>query len=564
MFAINVKLQKIRLLSIFLVIFLYSCANIQPPSGGPKDEIPPFVESTIPLEKTLNYEKDYVEIEFSEWVNRNQVLQNIMVSPVSEVSYKWSGRRLKVIFEKDRKPNTTYLISLGTEYSDNAGNKPDSAFSLTFSTGNTIDSGRIDGFVYNEKVNGAFIYAYRLTGIEPDTLNPEITPADYRTQLGNIGSFSLLGLPDGDYRIMAVKTSFRDNLFHPKSDEFGTFWEDVRVEQGKAKFVTMKFAKYPDYSPILINSISKIDSNRLLLEFNKLTKINSSDISLINIQDSAKDVSINIKNFYLDSIYSKKLIINTTSNIENISTIKLFVSKGFLKDTLNNENNVIEGFFKLYSKNFETSFGFNRMPIKDSTQNIGNIKEIVFTLNKSLLLKDSSAIQLKNTVQNKYIRTTLSVDGNALAVRLNEPLNPDEWYKMYVNTSKIISIENEQLSDTILVFNFKTEDWKQFPKVSGKLLDSVMCSKKVVLLKSKQSNNTYQALVENSNDWSINEVKPDKYIIEIYCDENGNEQYDYGKSFPYKHSEKFLITKQEIEVKPRWEVKNILLLFKLN
>ncbi len=563
MFPFIIKLQNYKLILASIILFLYSCANIQPPSGGPKDEGPPFVSEFYPADKTLNYNKDYAEIEFSEWVNRNQVVQNIMVSPVSEVSYKWSGRTLRVVFEKEKKENSTYLISLGTQYSDNAGNKPDSSFSMTFSTGNKIDSGKIDGFVFGENTAGSFIYAYRLNDKNPDTLNPEITPAEYRTQLGNNGSFSLLALPDGDYRIMVVKTQFRDNLFHPKSDEFGTYWEDVKVEQGAAKYVTMKLGKYPDYSNISLNSVSKIDSNKFLVDFSKLIQIKHNDSLSLDIIDSAKVVKFGIKYIYLDSIYSKKMIIITDSNISDISTVKIIINPSFVINTFKIGNNSIEEYFKLSNRNYGSPFEFNRLPLRDSVNNVGNIQEMIFSLNKSFSIIDSSAIELTNSTSSKKINTSLVAKGNALTIKFNEPLMPEEWYKLKINPSKILSIEGEQLADSVVVINFRTIDWKQFPPVSGKLLDSVGCGNNIIALKSAQNPVNFQTSVKLSGNWLIKEVQPGKYYIEIYCDENNNFQYDYGIAFPYKHAEKFLVTKQEVEVKPRWEVQNVLLFFKL-
>lgn len=563
MFTLILKLQKYKLIFTLILLFLNSCANIQPPTGGPKDQEPPYVTEFYPPDKTLNYSKDYVEIEFSEWVNRNQVVQNIMVSPVSEVTYKWSGRTLKILFEKEKKENSTYLISLGTQYSDNAGNKPDSAFSITFSTGNTIDSGRIDGFVYGENVSGSFVYAYRLNDINPDTLNPENTPAEYRTQLGNNGAFSLLALPDGVYRIIVVKTQFRDNLFHPKTDEFGTYWEDVVVEQGTSKFVTIKLGKYPDFSKISLNSVSIIDSNKFLLEFNKLVKINQKDSSLITISDSAKKVDIGIKHIYSDSIFSKRMILVTKKVISDISTAQVKIKPSFVLDTLDKGNSIIEGYYKVSNRNYGAPFEFNRMPLKDSIQNIENINQLVFSLNKSFSIIDSSAIELINLANTNKMDLRLEVDGNALIVRIIEPLLPNEWHKITLKCSNIVSTEGEQLADSNLVFNFRTIDWKQFPTVSGKLLDSVGCGKNIIVLKSSQTGNQFQANLQNSGNWLINEVKPDKYIVEIYCDENNNGRYDYGVAYPYRHSEKFLITKQEVDVKPRWEIQNVLLFFKL-
>jgi len=563
MFAINVKLQKYPIIFIITLTFLYSCANIQPPSGGPKDTEPPYVKDFYPQNKTLNYNEDFVEIEFSEWVNRNLVVQNILISPISDITYKWNGKKLKINFESTKRENTTYLVSLGTEWTDQAGNKPDSAFSFTFSTGNIIDLGKIEGFVYGSKIAGTYVYAYRIDNKNPDTLNPEITPAEYRTQLGANGSFSLLALPDGTYRIMAVKTPYKDNLFHPKTDEFGTFWENIVVKNGSSKYITMKLGKHPDNSPINLNTIYKIDSNKLLLEFNKLVRIISNNLDFIEIQDSINLRDIPIKLIYLDSIFSKRLFIKTLVNLNNISTVKIKIKPSLLTDTLDFKNNTIDGYYKINYRNYDIPFQFNRIPIKDSTTKIENIDELIFSFNSYFSILDSSFIQIINSNSHQKVVHSLKIDGNALIVKFEDKLMPDEWYKLIINTSKIISIDDKTLADTTLVFHFKTADWRQFPKVSGKLLDSVGCNHITIQLKSNQSSKIFQTSIAKSGNWAIDEVQPDKYSIEVFCDENNNGQYDYGMAFPYKYAEKFMFTKQELEVKPRWEVQNVLLLFQL-
>jgi len=563
MFLDFVKLQKYSLIIVLLSIFLYSCANIQPPSGGPKDTAPPFVKEFYPKDKTLNFDDDYVEIEFSEWVNRNLVVQNIMISPVSVVSYKWSGKKLRINFENKKQENTTYLISLGTEWSDQSGNKPDSAFSFTFSTGNTIDSGRIEGVVYGSNVAGTYVYAYRIDNKNPDTLNPEITPAEYRTQLGSNGSFSLLALPDGTYRIMAVKTPFKDNLFHPKTDEFGTYWQNVVVENGSSRFVTIKMGKYPDYSPIKLNSVLKIDSNKLLLEFNKLVKIAKEDIDLIDIRDSINSNKIHIKLAFLDSIFTKRLFVRTIDNLPEMTTIRLSIKSDFLTDTSGIKNELIDGYFKIITRSYSIPFEFNKFALRDSAMDIENVREFLFSLNKSFTIIDSSLVEIANSASNYKIGYNIKIDGNVLIIELRESLMANEWYKLSINTGKILSIEGEKLADTTLVFHFKTIDWRQFPSVSGKLLDSVGCNDIVITLNPNQTAKAYQTSIKKSGDWAIAEVRPGKYLIEIFCDENKNGKYDYGRAYPFKFAEKFLYTKQEIEVKPRWDVQNVLLFFKL-
>ncbi len=64
------------------------------------------------------------------------------------------------------------------------------------------------------------------------------------------------------------------------------------------------------------------------------------------------------------------------------------------------------------------------------------------------------------------------------------------------------------------------------------------------------------------NSWQIDKIKPGNYKVEMFCDENQNGEYDYGAIIPFQFSEKFIRNVNEIEVKPRWEIENIMLLYK--
>jgi len=184
------------------------CKVLRAHSGGPPDTIPPRVVESYPADRTLNFKDNKISIYFSEWVERGSVMQNIAISPPIEYRLKWNGKKLDIRFLEVLKPNTTYSFMLGTDYTDTKSNKPDSAFGITFSTGSVIDSGTISGRIIGKDAASTYIYGYRIDNKNPDTLNYEEAKAEYSTQVGNNGQFTLRALPDGLYRIIAVKTSF--------------------------------------------------------------------------------------------------------------------------------------------------------------------------------------------------------------------------------------------------------------------------------------------------------------------------------------------------------------------
>ena len=141
---------------LIFVLIIIGCATQVPPSGGPLDTTPPEIVKTYPENGTVNFKGNYVEVEFSEYVDKRSVQDAIYISPYiqGEIQYKWSGRKLKLVFPEKLKDSTTYVITFGTEIKDlNAGNKMKESFTLAFSTGSAIDSGSIEGKIFSNKGN---------------------------------------------------------------------------------------------------------------------------------------------------------------------------------------------------------------------------------------------------------------------------------------------------------------------------------------------------------------------------------------------------------------------------
>lgn len=127
----------------------YSCANIIPPTGGPRDTLPPVLVHTSPKDSTLNFNSKRIELTFDEYVDLKDVQNNLLFTPlfetvpVVEVKLKTVTIRLRDTLE----PNTTYTFNFGNAITDVNENNPYRNFTYTFSTGPYIDSLQLEGHV---------------------------------------------------------------------------------------------------------------------------------------------------------------------------------------------------------------------------------------------------------------------------------------------------------------------------------------------------------------------------------------------------------------------------------
>ncbi len=145
-----------RLLIFFLVCWalmrvplITGCANIVPPTGGPKDTLPPVLVQAVPAMKALKVNNKKIVLNFDEYIDLKDIRKNLIVSPVPKVSPTITSHLKTITIEiRDTlQPNTTYALNFGKAVTDvNEGNILKN-FTYIFSTGTYVDSLRYSGRV---------------------------------------------------------------------------------------------------------------------------------------------------------------------------------------------------------------------------------------------------------------------------------------------------------------------------------------------------------------------------------------------------------------------------------
>ncbi len=138
-------------ISIIIIIYqlLTSCANVTPPSGGPRDTITPVRLITIPLDKSINYKGKSIVMEYDERINVNKIKDQLIITPYIESDYEYTIKKniIKLNFEEAFEDSTTYTLNFRESIQDITEKNPTKDNKFTFSTGSFIDSMTIDGYV---------------------------------------------------------------------------------------------------------------------------------------------------------------------------------------------------------------------------------------------------------------------------------------------------------------------------------------------------------------------------------------------------------------------------------
>lgn len=547
----------------FCLLLLHSCANVQAPSGGPPDVTPPEISNTFPKQGTINFQGRKVELHFTKYMNKNSVLENLYIQPLTNAEFDWSGKKLSIEFKENLKPNTTYLINLGTDYTDFKNIKPSEAFSLIFSTGEIIDTGKINGLVVDKNPQGIFIFAYDITNIDTDTFQLVNALPKYRVQVGASGNFTLQGLADGKYRLIAVKDQFKDLILNENQDFFSTAYQDFSVIHGKSPDALFRFGKILDFSSPKLFSAEFESNQKLKLFFSENILIGSLTTSSFAIYDSLNNYHYSVKNYYIDNQSPNilNLILNEKIKTQKILHISITDSNAVIADTMGNVFNEFGRTVKAKSANDEdvSEFRFVSASIRDSSVNIPLDRQIFFTFSLPIDSVIQELIEFYQFPDSSSVQFSTNII-NSTKLLLNAPLMFNSSYSIKIPPQAIIPLfGTNKFQDTILLF-FKTEDNRNYGTVSGTLIDSSGTEfQKVVVLEASSDNRFYQATVNQDGKWIIENIRSGDYRIWVYEDRNANNKYDYGNVLPFEFSEKFYLTGVTASVKSRWETEGITL-----
>ena len=151
------------------MIFSHSCANTTtPPSGGPKDTIPPHIVEIEPLMNSTNIpvHKPKIYIKFNEYVQVKDA-KSLFLSPPLEKApkYRLKGKGVEITFENDLDSNKTYTLDVTNAIADNNEGNMYPGYTLVFSTGGKIDSMVVTGLVQDcntlQPLKGATVMLYK-------------------------------------------------------------------------------------------------------------------------------------------------------------------------------------------------------------------------------------------------------------------------------------------------------------------------------------------------------------------------------------------------------------------
>lgn len=516
---------------LLFVLLFTKCANIVPPTGGPRDEQPPILNKnlSIPNESNLtNYSKDYIELAFDEQVQVTNFQNEIYTTPslnVNKFKVSASKNKVRLNFNQPLDSNTTYTINFGKCIKDVTEGNIVENIQVAFTTGDKIDSLSVKGLVLdhltNLPVSKAMVGLYAAN----DTAALFSTKPKYYTQTDESGSFKLNYLKAGEYELIAI------------TDKNQNFKYDINKE--KIGFLQ---------NTIILDTITKKYDLRMILEPDTLFKIIS-----ITPRDNYYQIKTT-KGIYKDNTTYPETIIkvqaeNNLIKLFDIGTSEDSIQLAFsLTDSLgttidstakikiNRKNSTL--------KELKKEFYFER--IRDTTFYTIEFNEPINKIVDSLRffkLRDSLYIDSNNIIYHwLHGNTKLQVfhpsfKKDTLELRFGK--------EMFTSISGIKSIKEK-----ITYLPYVAENY-------GVIKGQVTSSKPYYILQLIDNQYITKKELIKPTSYTIKSIEPGKYSFRILIDDNNDGKIEQGNFKTRTIPESIYFNKEVLDVKSNWEFLDI-------
>lgn len=218
-------------------LFVVACASMGTPDGGPYDETPPVIVNTVPRYGAVRSHSQKIVLEFDENIKIDNASEKVIVSPpqIEQPEISASGKRITVQLVDSMKKGVTYTVDFSDAIEDNNEGNPMGNYAFTFSTGDSIDTMEVSGYVLDasnlEPIKGIFVGLYEVSDSLVDCFSDSVfrtKPFDRVSRTDSRGRFVVKGLNKGFYRAYALQDQDQSYSFTQKSEKLAFNDEMIR------------------------------------------------------------------------------------------------------------------------------------------------------------------------------------------------------------------------------------------------------------------------------------------------------------------------------------------------
>ncbi len=516
---------------------LIRCAQTASPPGGKKDTLAPKIVTSIPLNKSRNYNGKKIELNFNEYINVRSLNQELLITPnVGTYETRIRPMGLTILLDSSLQKNTTYTFNFRNAIEDMSERNIGKNIKLVFSTGSDIDSLQISGNVKsletNKKLESVLVGLYPYT----DTLRIDQVKPYYFTKTDTSGNYQIENIAAGKY-YMAAFIDANNNLLYNSNKEAVDFITQDYIDLKKNDNQDFRIA-LQNQDPLKVNKTTST-AKTVLYELSR-------GVKRIEVQPNA-----------------------LAFQLENNRNLRFYVGNVEQKDTVRITARVIDSLDRVTNLALKIKF---REPNKKEKITNSPLRFEVFPANNSLL-SPSDSIRIKfqkpiTLIETKGIRFGTGPDeeiqlpdeafvwntfANELSIRQGYlPLRQN--FELKFAKSTFISVEK----DTSQVFsqNFEFQDLENYGSLSGSI-NMPKGNYIYQLIKSDTKTLAYQQIAETK--FAFPHVEPGLYELRAIEDRNKNGLWDLGNFRTKTKPEAIYYFPTKIKLKANFQITDVLI-----
>lgn len=555
--------------------FLVSCAQMQPPTGGPRDTIPPIRLFTSPPDKSTNFVAKSIIMEYDEKIKTDKLKEQLIITPLIDFEYDSYIKKnlFRITFDGKFADSTTYTLNFRESIQDITEGNPTRDNKFTFSTGNFIDSLSIEGYV---KVLLTYDTLKEITvGLynANDTVTIENGSPYYFTEADEKGFYSIENIKNGRYLLYAFADENKNLKLETNKESYGFVKDTLLLDSGKMirnlDLINLDLTDFRMISATQSGKNFDINFNKYITDYT-LTSLDT----IYTLYSSPSKENKSIRIFYTellkDSIpVSFTAFDSLNAQLSDTVYVKFNESKRkpeelFLK-VMPESNRAIESTFEViveFNKPI-TIVNTDSMFVQYDTTRILQIHDSIFHWNKhrnklSFILNiDKSKADTVLAQKNRYVQLqkdsleNLDSDADAKKLTINKGKKGaqriNQGLQLYFGDNSFISAEGD--SSVTVTANYKF----LIPQDYGTQIINAHTeypSYTIQLLTEK-----YEIVQEKSNQEKIvfNNIKPGKYLVRVLIDEDGDGIWSKGNMKKRIMPEKVFIYPDKLVIRGDWQ-----------
>ncbi|WP_224477111.1 Ig-like domain-containing protein [Winogradskyella vincentii] len=493
-------------IGLFLISILTGCANRGTPTGGDKDTEPPVILKSEPENFSTNFKGDEINIYFDEYVKIKDLRKQLIISPPMDTDPSitpmgGASKYISIKIKDTLEANTTYALNFGESIVDNNEENPYPYYRYVFSTGDTIDSLSVKGFVEDaiaeEPDTFVTVMLYEVDSTYTDSIVFKEKPRYITNTLDSLTTFSIDNIKEGKYKLLAIKDKNSNFLFDQKDDKIA-FKEGFINVPTDSTFGLKLFKEEPNFKAFK----PKQDGDKRIL-FPYEGNYKTMQIELLGDKPEGFETRIT-KDKQTDTLYywyKPKFEVDTVNfivrNEKSIDTFK-HRFRAMEADSLKIKA-LVSG-----TINFDQDFSLE-----------GNIPIIKLDKSKiSLINKDSVFVDFQveyDSIYNKYTFPVEKEEGQSYVFTML----PETFEGFYGGVIK----------DT-LNYSFRTKMKSEYGNLRVQLRNAKFPL--IVQLVNDTGIVIYERYTTENPVVDFTDIAPRKYALRVIYDTNGNGKYDTG------------------------------------